>query len=543
MFRILITFILTAALCGPTQAAVFAVDDDTDAPDVAPGDGSCATAAGTCSLRAAIQETNALDGADEIDLPVGFFTLTIPGTDEDAGATGDLDVLDDLTIRGVNAYLSIIDAGGIDRVIDQLPQPVASQTTTLQLEDLTIANGDAQGTGGGIRYGAMLVLDRVIVRENEASFDGGGLGSTNTPFDEPSLIVRASIISLNFAGNEGGGIHGLFTEAVTIERTTIVANTAQDWGGGIGLTHGSSGSEAMLSELTIYGNSVSGPSFFMIGGGLRVSGARIDRSWIGHNRTGVWGSDDPGSDQAKGGGIHGTAVVITNSTLQGNFSRQGGAISNSNSIELNHVTIAGNAATDNGGGLYQFGLGSDTTFQNTIIAGNSPRNCDGQLANSAGHNLADDDTCNLTQPTDLVDVDPGLGALGDHGGLTRTLPLMAGSQAIDAGTDAGLDVDQRGVARPQGDGYDIGAFEFDGRKIEVAGPCDRDGDGRVDVSDLDSLTTVARLVSKNNYRRSDRSSYENSYGRDVVSLLGRCVKLCTRVGCGTAGILDPVAVR
>ena len=50
----------------------------------------------------------------------GVHELSIAGADEDEAATGDLDVTDDLTIAGANAYLSIVDANGVDRVMDQL---------------------------------------------------------------------------------------------------------------------------------------------------------------------------------------------------------------------------------------------------------------------------------------------------------------------------------------------------------------------------------------------------------------------------------------
>jgi hypothetical protein len=61
--------------------------------------------------------------------------------------------------------------------------------------------------------------------------------------------------------------------------------------------------------------------------------------------------------------------------------------------------------------------------------------------------------------------DPNLGPLADNGGATQTMELLAGSPAIDAGND-GLcaaapvnNLDQRGIARPQGPHCDIGAFE------------------------------------------------------------------------------------
>lgn len=46
--------------------ATFVVNDTGDAPDANPGDGVCATSAGVCTLRAAIQEANAHAGADAI---------------------------------------------------------------------------------------------------------------------------------------------------------------------------------------------------------------------------------------------------------------------------------------------------------------------------------------------------------------------------------------------------------------------------------------------------------------------------------------------
>src|SRR3954468_2326894 len=70
----------------PVQAKTFQVTTTEDLVDKAPGDGTCAATTGVedrCSLRAAIQEANALTGADEIQLPFGRYTLVITGTDED----------------------------------------------------------------------------------------------------------------------------------------------------------------------------------------------------------------------------------------------------------------------------------------------------------------------------------------------------------------------------------------------------------------------------------------------------------------------------
>jgi hypothetical protein len=131
------------------------------------------------------------------------------------------------------------------------------------------------------------------------------------------------------------------------------------------------------------------------------------------------------------------------------------------------------------------------SISNTLIAGNSEGNCYGGIG-SGGFNLDDDGTCcNLTDPTDLPSTDPMLGPLQDNGGPTFTHALLPGSPAIDAipladctydddgdplTPEVPMTEDQRGVARPQGEGCDIGAYEV----TACADGLDNDGDGLVD---------------------------------------------------------------
>ncbi len=78
-----VALLLLAALALQAHAAVvLTVNSTGDAPDAALGDGVCATATGECTLRAAIQEANALGGLDTITfniLPGGVQTIT-PGS-------------------------------------------------------------------------------------------------------------------------------------------------------------------------------------------------------------------------------------------------------------------------------------------------------------------------------------------------------------------------------------------------------------------------------------------------------------------------------
>ncbi len=57
------------------HAATFTVDSTADVNDAVPGDGICSDGSGSCTLRAAISEANALTGADTIILPAGTYTL------------------------------------------------------------------------------------------------------------------------------------------------------------------------------------------------------------------------------------------------------------------------------------------------------------------------------------------------------------------------------------------------------------------------------------------------------------------------------------
>ena len=166
-----------------------------------------------------------------------------------------------------------------------------------------------------------------------------------------------------------------------------------------------------------------------------------------------------------GGGIvcADTAVMkIKNSTISNNRAdtTNGGGIRVHGDLELTNSTIYKNESTlGSGGGVYLFG--GSVTMDNSIIANN---NIDGDCAknlgifDSRGHNIDSGGTCNLTGTGDLPNTDPLLGALANNGGPTMTHALLPGSPAIDNGTLV-MATDQRGVTRPQGNGYDIGAFE------------------------------------------------------------------------------------
>jgi hypothetical protein len=152
----------------------------------------------------------------------------------------------------------------------------------------------------------------------------------------------------------------------------------------------------------------------------------------------------------------------------------GGAFFHTDGVmNIVNSTIADNVApggTTGGGFVGTFTAANATlTLANTIFAGNSGPQCfyapwgSGVVTlTSLGHNLVVDATCAVPGPagSDLIIADAKLGPLADNGGPTRTHALLPGSPALNA-ADGTLcpAVDQRGVARPQGAGCDIGAYE------------------------------------------------------------------------------------
>src|SRR3989442_2565884 len=182
---------IAPVLASPGRAATFTVDTPLDVVDALPGDGVCATAAGSCSLRAAVQESRALLGPDTIILPSGIYTLTIAGAGNNSATSGDLDISEDLTIVGAGARTTIIDGNRLDRVFDvRNPVPVS-------ISGVTIRNGLAPGTsdGGGIAtVNGPLTLNDVAFVGNSAGRNGGATygSSVSTFLTDVALISNST---------------------------------------------------------------------------------------------------------------------------------------------------------------------------------------------------------------------------------------------------------------------------------------------------------------------------------------------------------------
>ena len=216
------------------EAATFVVDSIDDAVDASPGNGVCATSAGQCTLRAAVQESNQLGGADIINIPAGIFALSITGTGQDDSA-GDLNIVDDVIINGDAVNPTIIDANGIDRVFQ-----VEGASATFS--NLTIRNGNTTNDGGGILVdgSASLSVFSSTISGNTTTADGGGIATDGGTVQLTNVTVSGNI------ADQGGGLN--CAGPCTLTNVTVTQNTGPSNGDGVRQRTGS-GSITFLNSI------------------------------------------------------------------------------------------------------------------------------------------------------------------------------------------------------------------------------------------------------------------------------------------------------
>jgi uncharacterized repeat protein (TIGR01451 family)/CSLREA domain-containing protein len=470
--------LLTPAFATQASAATFTVDTTADTSDADTSAPACADAAGKCSLRAAVDQANAMEGGDAIDLPEGRYVLSDAGSLEIGEAN--------IAIAGAGARNTIVDADGWDRAfyVDSDTGLVASGLTvtgglpcgcgaggaffvepgaTLDLSDARLTrNQVAEGPGGAIFSVGDVSLTRVRLDHNTAYDAGGGILALGG-----GLQIVDSSLQANSTQGDGGAIAYLAFDpcldcappdeleaapgdgTVAISGTTLSDNKAGARGGAI-YTDRVGVEEGPVELLTAA----------LEGDGQPL---QIENSTISGNASGISQGGDDGDEfrGGAGGGIYnaGGEMALVNDTVAENHNvlsttgdiSAGGNITTTDAVRLRNTIVA---------------AGTDWGERNNCVSFAQEN-----LFVSEGNNLEDVgdddhlDDCNLDQPSDKPNTEPRLGDLADNGGPTSTHALLDGSPAIDAGSnDAGPALDQRGGDRPPAGGSagatrDIGAYE------------------------------------------------------------------------------------
>jgi len=404
--------------------------------------------AGDYSLREAI--------ANATDKGTILFHPDLDGPINLDPVLGELVIDKNLTIDGNDKIT--IDGGDNNRIFNVDDTSGTTQSTVL-LAGLILQNGSSGNDGGAILNRENLTISASTVSYSYASGDGGGV------FNSGTITITGSTVSENNAKYSGGGIAN--TGIATISQSTISNNSAKYNFTAASDSHG--GGINNSGTVTIDSSTVSNNTAHDFGGGINNSGtATITASTISGN-----------TSTRSGGGIftYSGTLTVQNSTISGNetTNSDGGGIKSFSGItSIKNSTIGDNRSRYNGGGVV---LGSFATMDivSSIIGNNTSDTAGNDLFHEPGgtlsvdHSLIESDDGGHAVPDsgvsgdglgNIVGADPGLGPLADNGGPTQTHVLYIGSPALNSGSNPdGLTTDQRGEARDDGTGVDMGAFE------------------------------------------------------------------------------------
>ncbi|MEM8865537.1 MAG: choice-of-anchor Q domain-containing protein [Planctomycetota bacterium] len=247
---------------------------------------------------------------------------------------------------------------------------------------------------------------------------------------------------------------------------------------------GVAGRDVQIRDSTIRDNYVYGD--ISAGGGIRAE------TLLAYNTT-VSGNATDGANSSGGGIFAEQYAILRQSTISGNETRgensHGGGV-HAGFVEAVQSTITNNrtlGAGSEGGGIYTT---SQAKLRGTIVAGNQADTGGNDIGGLPAaevelvYSVLGDSTGVTIASSEgsLLDVDPKLGPLANHGGLTEVHALLPGSPALDAG-DPGFDPSDPD-GNPQTD--DASPFDQRGEGFLRVSPGGLPGSGRIDIGAFES---------------------------------------------------------
>lgn len=336
---------------------VLVVNSAADTPDVDLTDGVCAIDQGTtlCTLRAAVQQANAIRGHNTIT-----FALPTATTITLASA---IVISDSLAIQGPGIDRLTVTSSGTDRhfVINLL----GAAEQVVAITDLTLENGQhARGYGGsiymtddlgvGLNQGnatdsQRLELTRVILRNNYAfAGEGGALAIERRTTTELAAFLTDVTFEGNHAIGSGGAISVRGTD-LTVVNSRFQDNRSREHGGAIYCLG--------VNRATIIGSTftANGTEQGRDGGAIHCSAGNV--IMISASIFTANGADDDGFERATANGgalfLEAAAATVTQSTFSRNYVyRKGGAIANIGALTIVASEFHENRSDESGGALF-----------------------------------------------------------------------------------------------------------------------------------------------------------------------------------------------
>ena len=397
--KVMISSAILLALAGGTQAAEFNVNNPSDLSDGNPGDGVCEVAQGGCTIRAAVEESNALPGMDTVNIPNGFYSLDLRNADR--SATLPLEISDSVNLVGESQTGTNV--GGVyeSRLINILPEADIQVT----IKDMTLTIGlEPNGIGNAIFA-------------PEASF----LELANVTFHNnlsPVITTYGNVIARNVSF-----VNNFLHEG---------ENTIIDF----------HGSELVMTDCLFENNGA---------GAVSISGSESEVSFAEIVNCDFKGNRATGRKDSSILGLHVNAdVVIENSEISGNAANNMIKVASGSGLSMVNVELVNNDGRGIEGNMQAWPV---SRLKDSIILGNGtfsnkngrlvnePDNCLNMLISEGGNQFGDLTNCRISlQDSDTA----GLADCESRG--TCSLPTVAPYEAI-VHKPTGLSLAMDGVGR------------------------------------------------------------------------------------------------
>lgn len=323
---------------------------------------------------------------------------------------------------------------------------LASSAGVTTVEDLEVSGGRSSFGGAISTEGDLHLVDSTFTGNGDRFASGGAVATRG------DVSITDSTFSHNSVGFFNGGAVLAFGD-VSVTGSTFGFNASEVGNGGAI----AAGGEVSVTDSTFTANTGG------IGGAISAD-----------DTVRITGSTFSTNSAISGGAAEGEALSIINSTSSYNSADSGAGIFTGGEATLSYTTLVGNSAAKGA----NVAAASLTSFGSVVADPGGGVNCSVGSTGGSLYSYDDDASCGFSGTGSTSGgPDPATGVLGSYGGPTSTRVPGGLSPLLDAipvsACDPGVTTDQRGLARPQGPGCDIGAVEVQVQGARTAAPTAR----------------------------------------------------------------------